>query len=611
MAQNTDIAQAAIRYTRADFTALRAWLNRLPVERIASLYYTDDDLELLDCASSVRLAARLDGLRDRLIQQVVDANPHLAEMLRNARRTSLWSAKLVDFLVRAADTDMTTPRRQDAVSAWFKPRVAEVLRADGVRRLGDLMSLIEVRGSGWWRPIRRIGAGKAARIERWLGEHAGSLGVLHPAETPPLAGELVSLSPEQPRLVPIERAALPAGLDGREGKNRNSRFCQISAGNDREAIDAYLYRFRGQEKTRRAYQKEIERFLLWCVLVRRIPMSSALHEDCEAYKDFLADIPADWIGPKRQRGETQWRPFAGPLSPASQRYAVQAIRFFFAWLVDVRYLGGNPWATIGNPPVAKALLPLQIDKALPENLWQRLTESGGILDRMCCVPDDELRRRYRLRGAGAALSMAAQFRLARAALLLIGDTGIRREEAAYATRDRLRPIPEQPELWELDVLGKRNKWRTVFPSRRAIDALAAHWNDRGLDFSFGLGETPLLSPLVAPGTRTARSKHLDDEGSLRDSGFSPDGLYRLIKTTLQRIADDLTLELDAGEREHLRRSATHAFRHTFGTQAVAGDVPLDVVQKVLGHASLQTTTLYVQAEKKRSIDELGRFFGKR
>ncbi|MGY6123876.1 hypothetical protein ACW9YQ_33870 (plasmid) [Paraburkholderia strydomiana] len=28
----------------------------------------------------------------------------------------------------------------------------------------------------------------------------------------------------------------------------------------------------------------------------------------------------------------------------------------------------------------------------------------------------------------------------------------------------------------------------------------------------------------------------------------------------------------------------HAFRHTLGTQATAEDVPLDVVQRVLGHA---------------------------
>ena len=47
-----------------------------------------------------------------------------------------------------------------------------------------------------------------------------------------------------------------------------------------------------------------------------------------------------------------------------------------------------------------------------------------------------------------------------------------------------------------------------------------------------------------------------------------------------------------------------AFRHTFGTQSVADDVPVDVVQKLLGHASLQTTTIYVQAEKQRVIEEI-------
>lgn len=78
---------------------------------------------------------------------------------------------------------------------------------------------------------------------------------------------------------------------------------------------------------------------------------------------------------------------------------------------------------------------------------------------------------------------------------------------------------------------------------------------------------------------------------------------------MRRIADDQTLDLDNFEREKLRSCGPHAFRHTFGTQAAAGRVPLDVLQRVLGHASLQTTTIYVQAEKQRSIEELGKFFG--
>ena len=49
MAQNNTVAIPVQRYTRADFTALRASLNRLPIARIAELYYSEDDLLALAC----------------------------------------------------------------------------------------------------------------------------------------------------------------------------------------------------------------------------------------------------------------------------------------------------------------------------------------------------------------------------------------------------------------------------------------------------------------------------------------------------------------------------------------------------------------------------------
>ena len=82
----------------------------------------------------------------------------------------------------------------------------------------------------------------------------------------------------------------------------------------------------------------------------------------------------------------------------------------------------------------------------------------------------------------------------------------------------------------------------------------------------------------------------------------------MIKTAFKRIANWDEFDLTYAERECLANASPHALRHTFGTNAIAGDVPLDVVQRILGHASLQTTTIYVQAEKKRSIDELTKFF---
>ena len=68
--------------------------------------------------------------------------------------------------------------------------------------------------------------------------------------------------------------------------------------------------------------------------------------------------------------------------------------------------------------------------------------------------------------------------------------------------------------------------------------------------------------------------------------------------------------LPANEREHLAGATTHWLRHTFGTRAIAREVPLDVIQAQMGHASIQTTTaIYGRAPIKRRVDELGKAFG--
>ncbi|WP_408381715.1 site-specific integrase [Paraburkholderia megapolitana] len=69
-------------------------------------------------------------------------------------------------------------------------------------------------------------------------------------------------------------------------------------------------------------------------------------------------------------------------------------------------------------------------------------------------------------------------------------------------------------------------------------------------------------------------------------------------------------DLSEPQRAQLTRTSPHAFRHTFGTQTVASGVPLDVTQRVMGHASVQTTTVYVTAEQQRMRRELGAYFGK-
>lgn len=607
MAQNNVIEISFVRYTRADFTALRAYLSRIDLGRILDLYYTEDDQDRLGLHDTSDLHLRLSVMRDQLVQRACDANPHLAEALRDARRFNHYSKTAIAYLVQAADAEEVTPRREDPLSMWFQSRISSQLKAEGAHNIGSLIALINVRGAGWWKPIARIGEGKAAAILSWLQKHREIAGILESralrlGDAP--RTDIRVLDPDAPVLLPFERIALPERLSGTYGTNRNTHRCLISARNDLQAIEAYLYKFRAQPKTFRAYQKELERFLLWCVLKRRIALSDVMFEDCESHKDFLSDPDIHWIGPRAPRLSEYWRPFAGVPSPASQRYAVQAIRSFYAWLVDVRYLSGNPWVTIADPRVEQPINVMQIDKALPGTLWRTLTHQGGILDQLCSTPDDLLRERYRMRGWTAKIPLSAQYRLLRAVLLLLGDSGIRREEAAMALRNKLKPIAASSGLWELDVLGKRNKRRTVFLPERAIDALRAHWYDRGLDFEFSMPSIPLLSPIVIPPTASSQKKHTLVNGLRSEAGFTPDGLGQLISASLLRIADDQTIDLDRQDRDILRRSGAHTFRHTFGSLAAADEIPLDVLQRVLGHASLNTTTIYVQAEKQRSIVEL-------
>lgn len=411
-------------------------------------------------------------------------------------------------------------------------------------------------------------------------------------------------------LVPFERmGSVVPHLDGSVGLNRASGFCLIAARNDLDAVRAFLHKYRNKAKTARSYRKEVERFLLWCVCREGTAISSVGTDECERYKDFLAAPEDDWIAKgKAQRQSPDWRPFTGPLSPESQRYAVVVLRTFFKWLTAVAYLGGNPWHTVDLPSVDQKEQAMAVDKALPKHLWKSLSEEGGILDRVCArYIDAPLKRAL---GAGELAAVAAQYRLARAVILLMGSTGMRREEVAAATRNQMKIVREtaggnQP-LWELAVLGKGRKHRTVFFSERVVDALRAHWADRGHDFDDEIGDLAVISAVVVPATYSAKKKHLDKRGELTGSGLAPASIYLLLTTILERIAKDESLPLDAFERELLCRVAPHALRHTWATDAVARKMPLDVVQKLLGHASLSTTTIYARAQRTRSIEEVAK-----
>ncbi|KUZ86106.1 hypothetical protein WI40_31950 [Burkholderia ubonensis] len=145
---------------------------------------------------------------------------------------------------------------------------------------------------------------------------------------------------------------------------------------------------------------------------------------------------------------------------------MRTLRAEFEWHVRVRYLAGNPWAAVTDPKHAKRARKLQIERALPFDLWARTHTS------LAAWSD----------WSGPAVP---RWRSVRPLLLLMGDAGLRIAEAAAVARDALELHPAEGEIlatWELRVIGKGNKERFVPIGAACVDALRAHWRDREQDF---------------------------------------------------------------------------------------------------------------------------------
>ena len=169
----------------------------------------------------------------------------------------------------------------------------------------------------WWAGISGLGAAGARRIESFFKANP---------DLTERARALVHLDTHG-EVVPQEQLLVPAAVDGSRGAFRGPvEKCTLSAHTEYDAVNAWLSVHEFQA-TQRAYRKEAERVILWAVLERWRALSSLTAEDAIAYRAFLRR-PAPrsrWVGPARPRMASDWRPFAGDLSPRSVAYALSVV----------------------------------------------------------------------------------------------------------------------------------------------------------------------------------------------------------------------------------------------------------------------------------------------
>lgn len=464
------------------------------------------------------------------------------------------------------------PALDDPVDAWLDPRLADRLAAAGLVTLRELMQRVHGVAGRWWRPVRGVGAGKAARIEQWLHDQAGALG----AGATPRPAEVESRGssaggPAMP--VPLAHFAPPPALDGRQGRFRlpPSR-AQAAATTDRDALMAWLHSKAGASPhTRRAYRREAERFWLWAVLARGIALSSVSAADVQAYLQFVRDPQprAIWCGPRHQpRSSPLWRPFEGPLSASARRQTVTILRNLYDHWQAQGHVSANPWQ--GAAAGCDRRPPLDADRSLTA------AQCAWVLRRLHRLPNTATTWRLRL------------------AWGLMQGLGLRLSEAVAARLGDLRSTTPGADdaLW-LRIPGPGARARELPLPDGWAAVLKASLTGRGLapePLHPALADVPLLGQAADFGLRApglAAGRPIDPR-----QGIAASTLAEQFKRLFRQSAADAAAANERADAQALRRASSHWLRHTHGVQVLAQGLPVATAQGRLGHASPSVTAMY-------------------
>jgi integrase len=491
-------------------------------------------------------AEGLDGWSQAELQEMYAerfGTPDAGARRRTARNARLRERRLA-LLKELEAVAIEAAKPSDLLDGWLKPEVAEQLRRGGLLTLADLQRRI-AQGGQWWSGLRAFGPVKAKRLAGQVEQLIGK-----PAAT----------------VWPVAIAGQGAGgLSGQHGSNRAvPGACRIDADHDRSAIHAWISARAGSPATAKQYEREAERFLLWCILERKRALADATAEDCRAYMDFIVAVPDRWISRHRvDRMAPGWTPFRGSLSISSQRVALAALHALFTWLVDAGYLASNPWALVnrhlGDDP--------NID---PED-----TDSRAFTPPAWAALQAELERRP----PGASVSRL------RWICQFVEATGLRSAELLASRRSHL---VHRRGAWWLRVHGKGRRNRLVPVPSGALLATKVYFAGRGFELEAAPPEMPLLGAL--------------------DDAMAPI-TYASFHETFTRFVRRAVQPLPLDERRQAERASAHWLRHTHATRAAEKLVPPDVLQANLGQSDPRTTARYYRAQLDRRRAEMERVYG--
>jgi len=251
---------------------------------------------------------------------------------------------------------------------------------------------------------------------------------------------------------------------------------------------------------------------------------------------------------------------------------ISTLRSFFKYLIREQVIASNPAKSVSTPKVEKTLpTTLTVDEAF------RLMESPQ------SIPEksSEVSKENRLRD--------------RAILELLYSSGLRVSELVGLNLNQL-----DSDLGIARVMGKGRKERIVPVGVKAIEALKAYLEERGVSRSLPPGQKPLRGG-ARPGGRASRRAMRLSEPAAGPEGEDPIFINsfggRLTTRSVGRLVKKYTRHSGI-----VRKVSPHSLRHTFATHLLDAGADIREIQEMLGHSSLSTTQRYTHVSMGKLME---------
>ncbi|ALM54629.1 tyrosine-type recombinase/integrase [Halomonas huangheensis] len=335
----------------------------------------------------------------------------------------------------------------------------------------------------------------------------------------------------------------------------------ILANSDAEAVAAWLQEYRASPQTLRSYRREAERLLLW-LDSRDMRLCELRRPHLDEFEAFLADPQPHhyWIGPVKPRRNPQWRPFRGPLSPASRRQSLVILQGMVGWLLEAGWLTHNPFRLMRDKRrrldnSRDTRIERYLERPLWEWLWSWLNRplADGASDR--------------------------QVKLWQRRRLVFGFAYLLAPRISEMSEARLSDLALREGRWWWRVVGKGGKYAEIPVPPDMMQLIKSACEHYGPGEAPGYSEGPIL-------------RRLDGKTAL-----GANHLYRLIRKAFADAAD--TMEQQGGDElatARLRQATPHWLRHTALTHQAQAGVELRYLAESARHSRLDTTARYLHTE---------------